>query len=77
MLDRLAFCKDNQDDLFTLLVQSRKILWNTIYYNDLYEEIIETSTSPDLAELNQILCISDPIFKLAMKLKSYSIFTAY
>ncbi|MBY7735068.1 type VI secretion system ImpA family N-terminal domain-containing protein [Francisella philomiragia] len=71
LLDRLAFCKDNQDDLFTLLVQSRKILWNTIYYNDLYEEIIETSTSPDLAELNQILCISDPILKLGELEKLY------
>ncbi|AIT08799.1 hypothetical protein LO80_01615 [Candidatus Francisella endociliophora] len=65
LLDRLAFCKDDQQALFSLMTQSRKVLWNTLYYDSLVDEIPQMVISADFADLNQILCIADPLARIA------------
>ena len=64
LLARLALAKDNPEELFVLMAQARKVLWNTIYYDDISKELIQIDTSPDFADLNQILCIADPIVRI-------------
>lgn len=65
LLDRLAFCKDDQQALFLLMTQSRKVLWNSLYYDSLVDDIPQMVISADFVELNQILCIADPLARIA------------
>jgi hypothetical protein len=64
LLARLAIVKDNPEELFVLMSQARKVVWNTVYYEDLSRELIQIDISPDFVELNQILCISDPVVRI-------------
>lgn len=71
LLERLEYIGEETEDLFKLMTQSRKVLWNSIYYESLIDHIADSDVSDDYYTINDILYIQEPVTKIIELEKLY------